>query len=355
MLLAHRLKYLAAYTIPLTVFLSIYLKGEFSFLALIYAFGFIPFIELFFSGSEKNLSKVEQAVVKEDRLYDLFLYGMVPVQFGLLVYYLFSINAPGLMVYEQVGMTMSMGIGCGVLGINVAHELGHRQTTFEQNLSKLLLLTSLYMHFFIEHNRGHHRYVSTDDDPASSRLGESVYAFWIRSTIGGWLSAWILEFDRLEKNNQPVYSLKNEMLVFQLVQLGFIALIFMVFGWQVLLFFVGAAVFGFLLLETVNYIEHYGLRRKKKGSRYERTMPAHSWNSNHPIGRLVLFELSRHSDHHFISSRKYQTLRNFEESPQMPTGYPGMMLLTLIPPLWFYVMHKKIDSLRKTAIGNALA
>jgi len=353
--LYHRLKYFAAYTIPLSVFLSIYIKGWFSFLALIYAFGFIPLIELLFSGSEKNLNETEQAIVKKDRFYDLLLYGMVPLQYGLLVYYLLSINDPGLMLYEKIGMTMSMGIACGVLGINVAHELGHRHTKFEQTLSKLLLLTSLYMHFFIEHNRGHHRYVSTEQDPASSRRGESVYAFWVRSTVGGWLSAWKLEFDRLKKNNSNVFSFRNEMLGFQLIQIGFIGLIYAFFGIQVTLFFIATAVFGFLLLETVNYIEHYGLRRKKKGKRYERTMPAHSWNSNHPIGRAVLFELSRHSDHHYISNRKYQTLRNFDESPQMPTGYPGMMILSLVPPLWFYLMHKKIDSLRKTSLGSALA
>jgi alkane 1-monooxygenase len=211
------------------------------------------------------------------------------------------------------------------------------------------------MHFFIEHNRGHHRYVSTDSDPASSRLGEWVYAFWIRSTIGGWLSAWILELERLEKKNSKAFSLNNEMLFFQIIQCGFVVLIYVLFGLQTTVYFLTTAVFGFLLLETVNYIEHYGLRRKKKGKRYERTMPAHSWNSNHPIGRLVLFELSRHSDHHYISSRKYQTLRNFDESPQMPTGYPSMMILALIPPLWFYVMHRKIDALRKTSLGNALA
>ena len=355
MLLAHRLKYLAAYSIPLSVFLSLYLKGSFSYLALIYSFGFIPLVELLFSGSEKNLGKIEQAIVKDDRLYDLLLYGMVPVQYGLLLYYLLNIGNPDLMLYEQIGMTMAMGISCGVLGINVAHELGHRSTKFEQTLSKLLLLTSLYMHFFIEHNRGHHKHVSTEQDPASSRVGESVYAFWLRSTIGGWLSAWLLEFERLEKKNLSVFSLKNEMIVFQLVQAGFLALLFIFFGLQVMLFFIGSAVFGFLLLETVNYIEHYGLRRKKEGEFYQRTLPAHSWNSNHPIGRLVLFELSRHSDHHYIANRKYQTLRNFDESPQMPTGYPGMMILSLIPPLWFYVMHKKIDSLRKSPLGSALA
>ena len=133
------------------------------------------------------------------------------------------------------------------------------------------------------------------------------------------------------------------MLIFQIIQITFLVVIFLLFGLSVLLWYVAAASIGFMLLETVNYIEHYGLRRKKNGNRYERTMPIHSWNSNHPMGRLVLLELSRHSDHHYLASRKYQVLRHFEESPQMPTGYPGMMVLAMLPPLWFRVMHKEIE------------
>lgn len=354
-MLVHRLKYLTAYAIPLAVFLSLYFKGIHSFIALVFAFGFIPLVELFLSGSEKNLTKVEQVIAKEDRLYDLLLYGMVPVQYGLLFFFLYNIGDPSLLLYEKIGMTIAMGISCGVLGINVAHELGHRSTKFEQTLSKMLLLSTLYMHFFIEHNRGHHKHVSTDNDPASSRLGEWVYFFWFRSSIGGWLSAWKLEFERLGKKNLPKFSMQNEMLIYQLIQLAFIGLIFITFGVQITLFFLAVSVFGFLLLETVNYIEHYGLRRKKEGEFYQRTLPAHSWNSNHPVGRLVLFELSRHSDHHYIANRKFQTLRNFEESPQMPTGYPGMLIISLIPPLWFWIMHRKLDSLRNTPMGIALA
>jgi alkane 1-monooxygenase len=211
------------------------------------------------------------------------------------------------------------------------------------------------MHFFIEHNRGHHKNVSTDEDPASSRLGETVYSFYFRSIWGGWISAWHLEAEKLRKNQQPFWSVHNEMLRFQILQLSLLVFIYLIFGTQALIYFIGSATIGFLLLETVNYIEHYGLRRKKKDNVYERTLPIHSWNSNHPIGRLVLLELSRHSDHHFIANRKYQTLRHFDESPQMPTGYPGMMLLALASPLWFWVMHKRIEKYRKTLEGASLA
>lgn len=211
------------------------------------------------------------------------------------------------------------------------------------------------MHFFIEHNRGHHKNVSTDEDPASSRYGETLYAFFIRSVRDGWLSAWHLERKRLDRASQPFWSLQNEMLRFQIIQVLLLIIILLCCNWQTMLFFIGSAIIGFLLLETVNYIEHYGLRRKRiDGKYYERTLPIHSWNSNHPLGRILLFELTCHSDHHYMASRQYQVLRHFEESPQMPTGYPGIMVLSFFPPLWFKVMHQQIEKYKATNEGIAL-
>ncbi len=350
----YKFKYFAAYLSPIVVFISLYFGGYMSYFALIFLFGFLPFLELFLHPSQKNMSEAEEDIAKYDRWYDFVIYSMLPIQYALLGYFLYRINDPSLESYEMLGMILAYGLSAGVLGINVAHELGHRNTRYEQLMSKLLLLTSLYMHFFIEHNRGHHKHVSTDEDPASSRWGEWVYFFWFRSAIGGWLSAWRLETERLKRQHKAVVSIHNEMLIYQIVQLALVLTILFTLGWQIMLYFIAGATIGFLLLETVNYIEHYGLRRKKNGKYYERTLPIHSWNSNHPIGRLLLFELSRHSDHHFIANRKYQTLRHFDESPQMPTGYPGMMLLSLVPPLWFWVMHRRIENYKSSKMGVAL-
>lgn len=348
------LQYLMIYITPTVIFYSLYSGGWFSYSAIIFNFFCIPLVELFTRGSTKNMNEVEEAIAKKDRVYDFLLYALVPMQYAIMYLFLSKISNNEMTLYEKIGMTTAYGISCGVLGINTAHELGHRNTKIEKVMSKMLLLTSLYMHFIIEHNRGHHKNVSTNEDPASSRFGESVYAFYIRSIRDSWLSAWKLEAKKLSKNQHPFWSQHNEMIRFQLFQLTLLSSIAMAFGWQTLLFFVAGAGMGCLLLETVNYIEHYGLRRKKVNDYYERTLPVHSWNSNHPIGRLLLFELSRHSDHHYMASRKYQILRHFDESPQMPTGYPGMMVLSLIPPLWFYVMNKKIDAYRKTTAGFAL-
>ncbi len=336
-------KYFLVYITPLVVFLSIYLKNYWSFSAVVMLFVCIPILELFSNASTKNLDKIEEEIAKHDKLYDWLLYGLVPMQYFLLIYFLYEVTNDNLPFYYKIGASIAFGIACGILGINAAHELGHRTTWYEQLMSKLLLLTTLYMHFFIEHNRGHHKNVSTDEDPASARLGETVYGFYFRTIIGSWRSAWHLEAQQLKKKNATFWSIKNEMLIFQIIQLLFLMIIGLVFGIKTLLLYFLAALIGILLLESVNYIEHYGLRRKKTADGYERTLPIHSWNSNHPVGRLILLELSRHSDHHYMASRKYQLLRHFEQSPQMPTGYPGMLLLALIPPLWFKVMNQRIE------------
>jgi alkane 1-monooxygenase len=230
-----------------------------------------------------------------------------------------------------------MGLLCGTFGINAAHELGHRVNKFEQFLAKVLLLTSLYMHFFIEHNKGHHKHVATSEDPSTAFYKQNLYAFLIQTFTGTQRKAWQIA---IAESKNKVF---NEMALFQGIQFALLGLIYYFFGGFVLVSFLVAAFIGAALLETVNYIEHYGLQRKQAKTSYERVKPAHSWNSNHVLGRLTLFELSRHSDHHYLASRKYQILRHMDDAPQMPTGYPGMILLALIPPLWFKVMHKQME------------
>ncbi|MFN0276125.1 MAG: alkane 1-monooxygenase [Chitinophagales bacterium] len=338
------LKYFAGFTIPLSAYLSMYYAGYFSYLTLFYAFGFLPALEFFLPVVSKNISLAEEEIVKKDKVYDWLLYLNVPIQFFITFYFLNLVTMQEYQWWEIVGLTSALGICCGVLGINVAHELGHRVKKIEILFAKSLLLTSLYMHFYIEHNRGHHKNVSTDDDPASAKLNEPVYTFWIRTIFYSAISAWKLETKRLEKKGKNVLSLHNQMLQYILIQglfLIFIALFFSVFA---LILFVVAAFIGILLLETINYVEHYGLRRKKTPEGYERVMPWHSWNSNHYIGRICLYELTRHSDHHYLASKKYQILSHLDDAPQLPAGYPAMMLLTLFPPIWFFVMNKKVKT-----------
>jgi alkane 1-monooxygenase len=211
-------------------------------------------------------------------------------------------------------------------------------------------MTTWYMHFAIEHVRGHHVHVATSQDPATAPLHTNFYSFWLRTVPAQWRSAWRLEARRLQKHGQGVYSLRNEMLWFVLIQAAFTGLIGWCFGLLGVVGFLGSCVFAFSLLEAVNYLEHYGLERAiDQRGRAERVSPEHSWNSDHVVSRMFLFELSRHSDHHATASRKYQVLRSFQESPQLPTGYPGMVVLALIPPLWFAIMDPLVERQRQMA------
>jgi len=331
-----------------TIF-SFYSHGIVVWFPLFFAWIIIPLSELFIKPDPVNMGAAEEEMAKADKTYDIILYLIVPLQYIALFLFLNNMNDSNLRWYDIVGRVWVMGLMCGVFGINVGHELGHRVNKFEQTLANMLLLTSLYMHFFIEHNKGHHKRVATPEDPSSARFGEWVFGFHFRSIIFSYISAWHIAANDVKKKNKPAFSWHNEMIQFHLIQIAFVALLFFVFGWLVTLYFLAAAAIGILLLETVNYIEHYGLQRKALGDgKYERAMPVHSWNSDHVIGRLFLFELSRHSDHHYLASRKYQTLRHHDDAPQMPTGYPGMMLLALMPPVWFWVMNKRIKKMQVT-------
>ena len=339
-----RLKYLFVYTIPLTTFIAFHAKGIWTFLTLIVFFGVVPLLELLVPPDRENMDKKIADDEKNQSIYDYILYGTLPIQIGFLTYFLFIIDATTFGSLEFFGRITAMGFMCGVIGINVGHELGHRHNRWEQFLGELLLLTSLNTHFLPYHNAGHHKNVATPDDAATARKNELLFTYWVRSHFGSYVEAWKLENDRLKGENRHWFSLNNRMVSYTFANIFLLTIIYLVFGLQVIIAFLCAATFGILLLETVNYIEHYGLLRKKKeNGRYEAVRHHHSWNSDHPIGRTLLFNLSRHSDHHYNGSKKYQILKSHEKSPQMPTGYPGMMILAILQPLWFWVMNKRLE------------
>ncbi|MDA0196319.1 MAG: alkane 1-monooxygenase [Bacteroidetes bacterium] len=341
----NRIKYLVAFVPHVGVLQAVLFDGIFTWMSMIYLLLLLPIIEILFGQNKSNLDENKIERVSHERWYDFLLFIMVPIQYGLLFYFLYHISFHEMTTFEYIGNITSMGVLSGTIGINVAHELGHRSTALEKFLSKALLLTSGYLHFFIEHNRGHHKKVSTREDPASARYGETLYFFWMRSIVTSYISAWRIENERLRKIGSSIFSLKNEMIQFQIVQLIFIGIVFAIFDVNGIIGYLGCSLTGILLLESVNYMQHYGLTRKLKedGKTYEQVVPAHSWNSAYPVGRILLFELGRHSDHHYKTSKKYQVLKHKEDSPQMPTGYTGMMTLALLPPIWFWIMNPLVE------------
>jgi alkane 1-monooxygenase len=229
------------------------------------------------------------------------------------------------------------------VAINLAHELGHQSSRAERLLAKLALAPSAYGHFFVEHNRGHHVRVATPEDPASARYGESFYRFYPRCVLGGVASAIELEGRRLRDAGRSFWHPSNELLQGWAMTLVLWGALTAWLGWIVLPFLLAQAIYGSSLLELVNYVEHYGLcRRRGADGRYERCRPEHSWNSNHLVSNLVLYQLQRHSDHHAHATRSYQALRHFDDAPQLPSGYMGMILLAYVPPLWFRVMDPRV-------------
>ena len=340
------LKYFSILILPIVVYISFTSKGWLTHLPAIVFFGFVPFLELFIPPNKENFDKDEEKAEKENNLYTYLLYLTLPIQIAFLIFFFYAIQEPNLTNGEIAGRIFGMGIMCGVIGINVGHELGHRNNRFDEFIGEILLLTSLNTHFLPYHNGGHHYNVATPKDAATAKKNEILFFFWIRSHFTSYVQAWSLESKRMKELNRSWFHHQNRMVIYTLCNIILLLTIYFIFGQFVLLAFLGAAVSGIILLETVNYIEHYGLLRKQnEHGRYERVRRNHSWNSDHQVGQVLLFNLSRHSDHHYNGSKHYQLLKSLPESPQMPTGYPGMMLLSLFPPLWFWVMNRRLKQI----------
>lgn len=337
------MKYLWAYSIPLVGVFCIFQQGLWSYFLLIFVFILIPILEYILPLDHSNYSDLEKEKRLKNKLFDWLLYLNVIIISGSLFFTFTIVQTKSLQLYELIGIVLSLGIILGSNGINVAHELGHRKKRNERILGKLLLIPSHYTHFFIEHNHGHHLDVSTPDDPSTAKYNQSLYSFWWQSVIGTYLKAWKIQKKINAINSISFFSPKNDMFWFTIIQITYLISLYAFFGLNALFVGISAGIVGFLLLETINYIEHYGLKRKKMPSgRYERVTEKHSWNSDHILGRIILYELTRHSDHHYKSTKEYQILECDEKSPQLPFGYPTSMVLSFIPPLWYSIMNKRI-------------
>ena len=318
--------------------------GVFWYIGPILILGLVPLLDLLAGLDRSNPPDDVIAALEADKYYRWITYLFLPLQYAALVWACWLWSGDSLSVSDKIGLALTIGIVAGI-GINTAHELGHKKEKVERWLAKIALAQPFYGHFYIEHNRGHHVRVATPEDPASSRVGENVYAFLPRTVTGSLRSAWRLEQPRFRRRKQSHWSIRNDVLNAWLMSVVLWAALLLVFGLGILPYLLIQAALGIVLLEIVNYLEHYGmLRQKEVTGRYERVRPSHSWNSNNLPTNVLLYHLQRHSDHHANPTRRYQALRDFEEAPVLPTGYSGMILLALIPPLWFRVMDPRVSA-----------
>ena len=309
------------------------------------AFGIVPVLDHIVGPDADNPPDSALAWLQDDPFYRWATYLYLPNQYLSVLFACWLWSGGGWLTMsfaDRLGLMVTVGVIAGV-AINAAHELGHTRAQTERLLSKVALAQTCYGHFFVEHNRGHHVRIATAEDPASSRLGESLYVFIARSVMGGLRSAWSLETKRWARMGKSRWTLRNDVLNAWLMSVALFTVLAVWFGVVVLPWLIGQAIIGFCLLEAVNYLEHYGLRRQKLPSGgYERVRPSHSWNSNTLIANVFLFRLQRHSDHHANPLRRYQALRRADEAPQLPSGYGAMLLLALFPPLWRRVMDARV-------------
>jgi alkane 1-monooxygenase len=358
-LIVHKIGFFTAFIIPALVITGFYNGGYWNFLTIIFSFILIPAIDHALDIDTSNVAENEVKIRGEEFFYRFITYCWTYFQFAFIVWGAYAsssgkVSTPA----EWVGFVVSYSLVTGGIGITVAHELGHKKSRLERFYGKTLLMTVSYMHFYIEHNRGHHVYVATPHDPATARKDENFYSFWLRSVFGSYAHAWELEKESLRRNNHKIFSLHNEMLWFAFLPVvlcilltGTFSYILQRFTWEIPVFFFAQSLLAFSLLELINYVEHYGIMRKEIApGKYERVNPLHSWNASHLVSNFFLFQLQRHSDHHAFSHKRYQILDHYDESPQLPFGYPTMIIIAAIPPLWFGLMNKRLEQWQRAGL-----
>lgn len=347
-----KLGFLACFTLPLVTLLGWWLGGYWNFLNVAYVFVGIPVIDYLSGLDVRNVPEERETDTVSSGYFQFLMYAWVVLQlFVFMPWAVWAVATDTVSGFALVGFTLSVGLCTGGIGITVAHELGHQKSPLERFCALSLLTSVCYNHFYIEHNRGHHVHVGTPQDPATGRRGEHFYRFWWRAITQSYLHAWQLERQRLSRRKLSFWTLHNQMLRFSFFTLLVIAFVVGLGAWfsgtfslGVLAFWLFQGLTAITLLETVDYVEHYGLRRREISlGRYEHVQHMHSWNAAHRYSNFVLFMLQRHADHHANASRRYPILRHFADSPQLPFGYPTMILMALVPPLWFAQMNPRLE------------
>lgn len=320
-----------------------YGNGAWLWFTAVINFVVVPIADAIFGADPHNPTQEQEVELKDDRFYVWIMYAATIGHWLAVIAMTYAVATMSLAWYNYLGAILSIG-AMHAIGLTMSHELGHRTNDKGQVwAAKIVIACSGYGHFNIEHNRGHHKHVATPEDPASARMGENLYKFACRELPGAFFRACALETERLNKKGYSFWSIHND--IFHSWAITIVAFTTMVyfFGLAALPFLIITSFYGWFQLTMANYIEHYGLLRQKlPNGNYQKCEPIHSWNSNFRVSNLLSLHLQRHSDHHANASRPYQLLRDFEGVPCMPTGYPTMMMLSTMPPLWYRLMDKKV-------------
>ncbi|HEA53970.1 hypothetical protein LCGC14_0925140 [marine sediment metagenome] len=304
--------------------------------------GIIPALDHAIGEDQNNPPESALGTLEQDKYYSRIVKAFIPAQYAMTVMGAWLASRKDTPIEDRIGLALTVGAINGV-GINTAHELGHKSTRLNKWMAMAALAPTGYTHFAVEHNFGHHKRVATPEDPASSRMGESFWRFLPRTVFGGMNSSVKIETARLARKGKSFWSRENELLQGCAMSAGFFGATTLVCGPRALPFLAAQAIYGASLLESVNYIEHYGLlRQKDSNGKYQRTQPEHSWNSNQIVSNLFLYQLQRHSDHHAHPQRSYQALRHFEQAPQLPGGYASMLIPAYVPQWWYEAMDKRV-------------
>jgi alkane 1-monooxygenase len=304
--------------------------------------GVIPALDRLIGEDSSNPPEDAIAELENDPYYSLITKAFIPSQYLMTMLGCYLATRDNVPMADRIGLTVSVGALNGI-AIVTGHELGHKHERQDRIGAMLALAPTFYTHFAVEHNFGHHKRVSTPEDPASSRMGESFWKFLPRTVIGGFKSAIEIEKTRLARKGKGFWCMENELLQGWAITAGFVGANVLISGPRAVPFLLAQGAYGASLLEVINYIEHYGLLREKdENGRYVRTQPEHSWNSNYVVTNLVLYQLQRHSDHHAFPSRSFQALRDFPEAPQLPGGYASMLLPAYVPGWWTELMDERV-------------
>lgn len=318
---------------------------------LFFLFVLLPVADYGLGHDPRNPTPHEMRAMEADggtgRWFKAMTLAALPAQLGVMAWSGWYFAHADFGAVGIAGWLLSQGIVGGVLAINVAHELIHKDTAPERIAGGLLLTSVGYHGFKIEHVRGHHVHVSTPEDASSARFGQSLWHFLPRALLRNTANAWRLETQRLAKQGRPWWHRDNELLRWTALWLAMLVAFAQWLGAMGVVYFLAQGFFAACALEIINYIEHYGLeRRRLADGRYERTTHLHSWNSDYLLSNLLLFHLQRHSDHHETPRRRYQSLLHHADSPQLPGGYAAMFLLALCPPLWFRIVDPRVRRFR---------